>query len=109
MYGFPFLTLGSGSLSAMAILEAHFKEGMNEEEAINLVVAAIKGGVIHDLGSGSNIDVCVIKKDNKVNMMRNYVKGAERLYNKPEGYEFKKERIQVLEEYKHKVDVTEKM
>ena len=24
---------------------------------------AIEAGIIHDLGSGSNIDICVIKKD----------------------------------------------
>jgi 20S proteasome subunit beta 2 len=107
-YGAPYLTLGSGSLAADGIFESNFREGLERQEAIDLVVAAIKAGIIHDLGSGSNVDVCVIEKD-KVWHQRSYIKGAERLYHKPEGYKFKKERVQVLEEYKHKTEVTESM
>ena len=82
---------------------------MTKDEAIAIVTAAIKAGIVHDLGSGSNVDVCVIEPNDKVWHQRGYVKGAERIYNKPEGYKFKKERIEVLEEYKHKVEVTEAM
>ena len=32
------------------------------EQAINLVHHAIKAGIFNDLGSGSNVDVCVITK-----------------------------------------------
>ena len=46
----------------MAILETRYKENMSKEEAMNLVVAAIEAGIYHDLGSGSNVDVCVITK-----------------------------------------------
>jgi 20S proteasome subunit beta 2 len=35
---------------------------MTEEEAKNMVIAAIEAGIYHDLGSGSNVDVCIIKK-----------------------------------------------
>ena len=35
---------------------------MTEEEAKNMCIAAIEAGVYHDLGSGSNVDVCIIKK-----------------------------------------------
>ena len=31
MYSFPYLTLGSGSLAAMAVIESQFKEDMTEE------------------------------------------------------------------------------
>jgi 20S proteasome subunit beta 2 len=41
------------------------------QEAIDLVARAIRSGVFNDLGSGSNVDVCVIKKD-KTEMLRNY-------------------------------------
>lgn len=34
---------------------------MNEEEAVELVKQAILAGVFNDLGSGSNVDVTVIK------------------------------------------------
>ena len=36
---------------------------MTEEAAQDLAVRAIEAGVLNDLGSGSNIDVCVIRKD----------------------------------------------
>jgi 20S proteasome subunit beta 2 len=104
-YGAPYLTLGSGSLSAMAVLEAHYKENMTEEEAVKLCVTAIEGGVYHDLYSGSNVDVSIIKKG-KVDYLRNYKHDNKKLYAKPDGYQFKKERIQVLEEYKHRIEVT---
>lgn len=61
-YTNPYHTTGSGSLAAMAILETRYKENMSKEEAMNLVVAAIEAGIYHDLGSGSNVDVCVITK-----------------------------------------------
>jgi hypothetical protein len=35
---------------------------VQREEAIDLVAAAIKAGIFNDLGSGSNVDVCVITK-----------------------------------------------
>lgn len=44
---------------------------MDEEEAKLLVRDAIAAGVFNDLGSGSNIDLCVIKK-NSVNYLRGY-------------------------------------
>lgn len=44
---------------------------MDEEEAKRLVRDAIAAGVFNDLGSGSNIDLCVIKKGS-VNYLRGY-------------------------------------
>jgi 20S proteasome subunit beta 2 len=44
------------------------------------------------LGSGSNVDVCLIKKG-KVEYMRNLKTDNRKLYEKPEGYTFKKERV----------------
>jgi hypothetical protein len=38
----PFATMGSGSLNAMAVFEAGFKEDMTKEEAMALVAAAIR-------------------------------------------------------------------
>lgn len=39
---------------------------MTKDEAIAIVTAAIKAGIVHDLGSGSNVDVCVIEANDKV-------------------------------------------
>jgi 20S proteasome subunit beta 2 len=58
----PFVTMGSGSLAAMSVFEAGYKDNMNEEEAKLLVQNAIRAGIFNDLGSGSNVDLCVIRK-----------------------------------------------
>lgn len=67
----PYVTLGSGSLAAMAVFESRWKENMSVDEGKKLVRDAIAAGVYNDLGSGSNIDVCVITKD-KVDYIRPY-------------------------------------
>jgi len=59
----PFTTMGSGSLCAMSILESEYKSGMTIPEGMALVQKAIRAGIFNDLGSGGNVDVCVITKD----------------------------------------------
>jgi 20S proteasome subunit beta 2 len=59
----PFTTMGSGSLCAMSILEAEYRSGMTAKEGMDLVAKAIKAGIFNDLGSGGNVDICVITKD----------------------------------------------
>ncbi|XP_072344532.1 proteasome subunit beta type-7 [Scyliorhinus torazame] len=65
----PYVTMGSGSLAAMAVFEDRYKPAMEEEEAKQLVQDAIAAGIFNDLGSGSNIDLCVITK-NKLDYLR---------------------------------------
>ncbi|XP_002743351.1 proteasome subunit beta type-7 [Callithrix jacchus] len=67
----PYVTMGSGSLAAMAVFEDKFKPDMEEEEAKKLVSEAIAAGIFNDLGSGSNIDLCVISKS-KLDFLRPY-------------------------------------
>lgn len=67
----PYTTMGSGSLAAMAVFESRYRSGMDVEEGKKLVRDAIAAGVFNDLGSGSNIDICVITKD-KVDYIRPY-------------------------------------
>jgi len=67
----PYVTMGSGSLAAMSVLEDRYKAGMSEEEAKQLVADAIRSGIFNDLGSGSNVDLCVITKD-RTEMIRPY-------------------------------------
>lgn len=43
------------------VFETGFKEDMTEAEAVELVKQAILSGVFNDLGSGSNVDVTVIR------------------------------------------------
>lgn len=59
----PYCTMGSGSLNAMAVFEDGFKEDMGVEDAKKLVARAIRSGIYNDLGSGSNVDLCIIYKD----------------------------------------------
>jgi len=47
---------------------------MTEAEGVELVKRAILAGIFNDLGSGSNVDVCVIRKDGSVVMDRGAVK-----------------------------------
>ena len=56
----PYTSMGSGSLAAMAVLESRYRPGMTREEGKALVRDAVAAGIFNDLGSGSNVDVCVI-------------------------------------------------
>lgn len=90
----PYTTMGSGSLAAMAVFEgilnwllfaikskliywyfflekARWRPNLEEEEAKRLVRDAIAAGVFNDLGSGSNVDLCVIRKGS-VDYLRGY-------------------------------------
>ena len=83
----PFATMGSGSLAAMAVFESDFKENMTEEEAKDLVARSIRAGIFNDLGSGSNVDLCVIKKG-EVEYLRNHETPNERTYVRSKVYDF---------------------
>ena len=43
---------------------------LQRDEGIRLVTEAICSGIFNDLGSGSNVDVCVITKVHDLNMPR---------------------------------------
>lgn len=57
-----YMAMGSGDLAAMGILEDGFRPDLEEEAAKELVRAAIQAGIMSDLGSGNNIDLCVITR-----------------------------------------------
>eukprot|EP01041_Mallomonas_annulata_P007647 gene7647-15655_t len=71
----PYTTMGSGSLAAMAVFETRYTEDMDEAAAISLVKDSIRAGIFNDLGSGSNVDITVIRKDN-VSKFRTYENAA---------------------------------
>lgn len=75
----PFTTMGSGSLAAMSILESEYSEDLTVEQGKALVAKAIRAGIFNDLGSGSNIDVCVITKEGGT-VFRNMEKPNERKF-----------------------------
>ncbi|XP_050307326.1 proteasome subunit beta type-7 [Anthonomus grandis grandis] len=86
----PYTTMGSGSLAAMAVFESRWKPDMEEADGIQLVRDAIAAGIFNDLGSGSNVDVCIIRNAGPVDYRRTYdeanKKGEkQRSYKYPKG------------------------
>ncbi|CAL9060654.1 unnamed protein product [Musa banksii] len=91
----PFATMGSGSLAAMAVFESKFREGLTRDEGIKLVSEAICSGIFNDLGSGSNVDVCVITRG-QTEYLRNHQLPNPRTYVSSRGYNFLKGHTEVL-------------
>jgi 20S proteasome subunit beta 2 len=88
----PYATMGSGSLAAMAEFEAHYRDDMDEKEAIDLVDRAIQAGIFNDLGSGGNVDIVVLDKNKpEPKILRGYKTDlTKRLYRREGGYPFPK-------------------
>lgn len=58
----------------MAMLEMGYKDDLSEEEAKKLVTRAIRAGIFNDLGSGSNVDLTIIREGGDTEIMRGYEK-----------------------------------
>nr|CBE66750.1 CG18341-PA [Drosophila ananassae]CBE66753.1 CG18341-PA [Drosophila ananassae]CBE66756.1 CG18341-PA [Drosophila ananassae]CBE66757.1 CG18341-PA [Drosophila ananassae] len=56
----PYAAMGSGTLAAMSVLEHSWRPDIDLAQGKQLVREAISAGVFNDLGSGSNIDLCVV-------------------------------------------------
>merc|ERR1712205_113814 len=76
-----YATMGSGSLAAMSVFEARYKDDMELEEAKELVKDAIFAGIFNDLGSGSNCDLCVITAAG-TEILRGYAKPNPRTFKR---------------------------
>ena len=55
----------------MSVFETQWKGDMTRDDAVKLCSDAILAGIFNDLGSGSNVDVCVITQE-KTELLRNY-------------------------------------
>ena len=99
----PYVTMGSGSLAAMAVFESRYQEDMDEESAIRLVQDSIRAGIFNDLGSGSNVDITVIKKEGEVSRFRTYENAAGSMddykakYTRPESLNIAKGATMIIE------------
>ena len=69
---------------------------MTRDGAVALASEAIKAGIFNDLGSGSNVDVCVITEE-KTTLLRNYITPNQR-EQKQRSYKFKRGTTAVLSE-----------
>lgn len=92
----PYVTMGSGSLAAMSVFETQWKPALTKDEAIALTSNAIQAGIFNDLGSGSNVDVCVITNE-KTTLLRNYITPNKR-EPKMRNYRFQRGTTAVLNE-----------
>lgn len=102
----PFVTMGSGSLAAISVFESKWKKDMERQEAIDLVAEAIESGIFNDLGSGSNVDVTVIEKNN-VEILRNYRRPNQR-QPKEKSYKFERGTTSILkQDFRKYVEVIE--
>merc|ERR1719229_2189541 len=63
----------------MSILESEYKEDLTIEQGKALVAKAIRSGIFNDLGSGGNVDVCVITREGGT-IFRNMEKPNERKF-----------------------------
>ncbi len=65
-----YAALGSGGLAATGVLESKYPiigcGGCTVEEGIRLAVNAVRAGIDNDLGSGSQVDVCLIGREGVV-------------------------------------------
>ena len=59
----PYVTMGSGSLAAMAMFETKWQKNLTKDQALELCSEAIQAGIFNDLGSGSNVDACIITSE----------------------------------------------
>ena len=83
----PYVTMGSGSVNAMAIFESEYKDGLTQEEAMKLVHKAVLSGIFNDLGSGSNVDLCVITREGHT-LHRGYDQPNPRRFRYPGGFTY---------------------
>lgn len=78
----PYAALGSGGLAAMAVLEQGYRPNLSLKEGKALIAKAIQAGIDNDLGSGSQVDLCIIKgrggeKEDEVEYIRAAVPAQE--------------------------------
>ena len=92
----PYVTMGSGSLAAMSVFETQWRPKLTRDGAVELAATAIKAGIFNDLGSGSNVDVCVITSE-KASLLRGYITPNQR-EQKQRRYLFKRGTTAVLNE-----------
>jgi 20S proteasome subunit beta 2 len=87
--------MGSGSLAAMGILETRYKDQMNEEAAVELVKDAVEAGIFHDLGSGSNVDIYIVRRTG-CEKRESYRVYNQKNFSQPDTYTFAKGTTPIL-------------
>lgn len=84
----PYAAMGSGSLAALSVLETNYRDDLSEQQAIDLAADAIQAGIFHDLGSGSNVNVFSVTK-NETKKLYKYREYNKKVYKDEELFKFK--------------------
>ena len=66
-------------MAAMSVLEAQYRPNLTVEDGIALLTDAITSGILNDMGSGSNVDLCILRPGVPVDYRRSAVPGHSRL------------------------------
>jgi 20S proteasome subunit beta 2 len=59
----PFISMGSGSLAAISVLENSYNCSIDLNSALTVIKESVLAGILNDSGSGNNIDICIILED----------------------------------------------
>lgn len=84
----PYAAMGSGSLAALSVLETNYRDGLDEQQAIDLAADAIQAGIFHDLGSGSNVNVFSVTKSETKKLYK-YREFNKKVYKDEDLFRFK--------------------
>lgn len=84
----PYAAMGSGSLAALSVLETNYRDGLDEQQAIDLASDAIQAGIFHDLGSGSNVNVFSVTKSETKKLYK-YREFNKKVYKDEDLFRFK--------------------
>lgn len=71
-----YTSIGSGSPYAAGVLEAYWKEDMDEATAIKVVALGIRSAIIKDLASGDGMNIFVITKDKMRELSKDEIKAV---------------------------------
>jgi 20S proteasome subunit beta 2 len=97
----PYTTMGSGSLAAMGVLETKYKDNLSQQEAVDLAKDAIEAGIFHDLGSGSNVDVYIVRRTG-CEKLESYRVYNQKVFSQSDTYKFTKGSTEILDEVNYK-------
>jgi hypothetical protein len=78
-----YAALGSGGMAALSVLEHGYNPHLSLDDAVDLAVTAVAAGIRHDLGSGSQVDVCVLRPHRQPAVFSRAVVPAETLPELP--------------------------
>jgi len=72
---------GSGSPMAYGVLEDHYREDMNTDEGLDLVIRAIHNAMKRDSASGENVDAVVITEEEFQRLDPEEIKTRRAMFN----------------------------